>query len=49
MDAIVIWIGCAFAFGFAAQRVGLPPLIGYLMTGFGLTYANQHLGYTLNG
>ncbi|MEG3764998.1 cation:proton antiporter family protein [Alteromonas sp. 14N.309.X.WAT.G.H12] len=49
MDAVVIWLGCAFIFGFGVQRVGFPPLIGYLMTGFGLTYASQHFGYSLDG
>jgi predicted Kef-type K+ transport protein len=33
---LVILLVAAFAFGFAAQAVGLPPLVGYLVAGFGL-------------
>ena len=32
MDAILIII--AFALGFSARQVGLPPLVGYLVAGF---------------
>ncbi len=49
MESVVLWIGSAFICGFLVQRIGLPPLIGYLMTGFGLTYASQNYGYTLSG
>ncbi len=31
-----IWVGVAFVCGFAVTRIGLPPLVGYLMAGFGL-------------
>jgi len=31
-----IWVGVAFICGFIATRIGLPPLVGYLMAGFGL-------------
>ena len=34
MDPLLILI--AFAFGFAVYRVGLPPLVGYLIAGFAL-------------
>lgn len=30
------WILVAFAFGFLAKQINLPPLIGYLLAGFGL-------------
>lgn len=30
----VTWIALAFALGFAARIVGLPPLVGYLLAGF---------------
>jgi predicted Kef-type K+ transport protein len=43
--SVSVWIACAFLFGFLAQRVGLPPLIGYLMTGFGLTFAGSQFGW----
>lgn len=29
-----IWLICAFALGFAAKRIGLPPLVGFLTAGF---------------
>ncbi len=32
MDSLAIII--AFALGFAARQVGLPPLVGYLVAGF---------------
>ncbi len=31
-----LWVAVAFAFGFAARQLGLPPLVGYLVAGFGL-------------
>ncbi|MHC4943749.1 MAG: cation:proton antiporter domain-containing protein [Planctomycetota bacterium] len=31
-----LWITIAFAFGFAARQVGLPPLVGFLAAGFTL-------------
>ena len=33
-----IWILVAFAFGFLVKQINLPPLIGYLIAGFGLHY-----------
>ena len=32
--AEVSWIGLAFALGFCARTLGLPPLVGYLIAGF---------------
>ncbi|MAA71244.1 MAG: potassium transporter Kef [Bermanella sp.] len=32
----VIWILIAFACGFAAKQINLPPLVGYLLAGFGM-------------
>ena len=29
-----LWLAIAFVFGFGARRVGLPPLVGYLVAGF---------------
>src|SRR6056297_522906 len=34
----IIWIGFAFLFGFAASRIHLPPLVGYLSAGLILAY-----------
>ncbi|MCG8462737.1 MAG: cation:proton antiporter [Holophagales bacterium] len=34
LDAV--WIGAAFLAGLAARQIGLPPLVGYLVAGFGL-------------
>lgn len=31
-----LWITVAFVFGFVARQIGLPPLVGYLVAGFGL-------------
>jgi glutathione-regulated potassium-efflux system ancillary protein KefC len=39
-----IWILCAFALGFTAKKITLPPSIGYLAAGFILHY----LGYSAN-
>lgn len=34
----VAWISLAFALGFVASQIGLPPLVGFLATGFALNY-----------
>ncbi|MCB1348341.1 MAG: cation:proton antiporter [Maritimibacter sp.] len=34
----VAWISLAFVFGFLASQIGLPPLIGFLVTGFVLSF-----------
>ena len=34
----VAWISVAFALGFGARLIGLPPLVGFLATGFILNY-----------
>lgn len=39
------WILIAFGFGFAVKQIGLPPLVGYLLAGFGLNL----LGFESNG
>ncbi len=33
-----IWIGTAFIFGFAMRQIGLPPMIGFLASGFVLNF-----------
>ncbi|MFP4063820.1 MAG: cation:proton antiporter, partial [Halochromatium sp.] len=30
----IVWIALAFALGFGARHIGLPPLVGYLVAGF---------------
>ena len=30
----VVWISLAFLFGFISKGIGLPPLVGFLVTGF---------------
>jgi len=34
----VAWITLAFALGFGSRQIGLPPLVGFLATGFVLNY-----------
>lgn len=41
MQSDIIAIGIAYASGLAARLIGLPPLVGYLLAGFGL-YAGGH-------
>lgn len=42
-----LWILGAFIFGAASSKVGLPPLVGYLMAGFALNGLNIEGGETL--
>lgn len=42
-----VWIGIAFALGFGAKMVGLPPLIGYLAAGFTLFSLGVDPGETI--
>ena len=44
----VAWLFLAFVFGFLASRVGLPPLVGFLVTGFVLSYFGVAGGDVLN-
>ena len=37
MVTVSLWIVLAFALGLIARHVGLPPLVGYLVAGFGLS------------
>lgn len=41
----IIWISAAFIMGFGARLVGLPPLVGYLATGFILFAIGEQEGY----
>ncbi len=40
----VVWIALAFVFGFLASQIGLPPLIGFLVTGFVLSFMGHSGG-----
>lgn len=48
MQPDIIAIGVAFAFGLAARLIGLPPLIGYLIAGFGLYASGSRMTPTLH-
>ncbi len=37
MVSVTFWIVLAFALGLVARHIGLPPLVGYLIAGFGLS------------
>ena len=37
MVSVTLWIVLAFALGLIARHAGLPPLVGYLVAGFGLS------------
>ena len=43
----VAWISLAFVLGLSARLVGLPPLVGFLTTGFVLNYMGFDSGITL--
>ena len=43
----VTWISLAFVLGFLAKRISLPPLVGFLITGFILNYLGFSSGETL--
>lgn len=39
-----VWIGFAYTLGLLVRLVGLPPLVGYLIAGFAISYANLSFG-----
>ncbi|MEM1289412.1 MAG: cation:proton antiporter [Pseudomonadota bacterium] len=43
------WLILAFALGMAARAIGLPPMVGYLIAGFGLAGYGVEAGTLLNG
>ena len=45
---IIIWIGVAYVLGLAASRIGLPPLLGYLVGGFVLSAMGVEGGVLLH-
>lgn len=42
----VLWISIAYVMGLLCSRIGLPPLVGYLLAGFGLGAFAKPLGFT---
>ena len=42
-----LWIVAAFVFGAVSARIGLPPLVGYLVAGFVLNSLGVEGGRTL--
>ena len=42
-----IFIATAFALGYLARQIGLPPLVGFLIAGFGLNLAGFESGELL--
>ena len=44
-----LWLIVAFALGFAARAIGLPPMVGYLLAGFGLAGFGMQSGPLLEG
>ncbi|MBI3561963.1 MAG: cation:proton antiporter [Gammaproteobacteria bacterium] len=41
MITTTVWLSAAFILGLGARLLGLPPLIGFLAAGFGLSYLGQ--------
>jgi glutathione-regulated potassium-efflux system ancillary protein KefC len=48
VQADIVAIGIAYASGLAARAIGLPPLVGYLLAGFGLYAGGSRLTPTLD-
>lgn len=46
---LVFWISAAFFLGLLARSIGLPPLVGYLLAGFGLHAAGPSLNLSHHG
>ena len=44
----VVWIAAAFVLGLVARQLGLPPLVGYLVAGFGLNAIGLNGGEALD-
>lgn len=44
----IIWIGLAFFLGLALTRIQIPPLVGYLLAGMGLSFTSYEPGYMLH-
>ncbi len=44
-----VWLGIAFLCGFTMRRIGLPPMLGFLLAGFVLHGINMEHGQLLDG
>lgn len=44
----IIWIGLAFMLGVILNRFHIPPLVGYLLAGIGLSFTSYEPGYMLH-
>ena len=47
MDPVILWISAAFAAGFLASQLKMPPLVGYLAAGYGLSALGYSASSTL--
>ncbi|MEN9681320.1 MAG: hypothetical protein RLZZ627_1213 [Pseudomonadota bacterium] len=47
MDPVLLWISAAFAAGFLATQLRMPPLVGYLAAGYGLSAMGYSASPTL--
>jgi predicted Kef-type K+ transport protein len=45
----ILWVGIAFIFGMRFSRIKLPPLVGYLAAGAGLSAFGYEAGAALHG
>ncbi|TVR32994.1 MAG: hypothetical protein EA390_04515 [Balneolaceae bacterium] len=44
----IVWIGLAFLLGLLLNRYHIPPLVGYLVAGLGLSFTTYEPGYMLH-
>lgn len=44
----IVWIGLAFLLGLVLNRLHIPPLVGYLLAGIGLSFTSYEPGYMLH-
>ena len=44
----IVWIGLAFLFGLILNRLHIPPLVGYLLAGLGLSFTSYEPGFMLH-
>jgi predicted Kef-type K+ transport protein len=44
----IVWIGLAFLLGLLLNRYHIPPLVGYLVAGLGLSFTSYEPGYMLH-
>ena len=44
----IVWIGLAFLFGVLLNRFHIPPLVGYLLAGIGLSFTPYEAGSLLH-